>query len=170
LTKSFRVTQEEGMFLITGPGVLHQGFNSGSNVAEAVNCLNIDWISDIFHIQRCLCRDNPVNNNYLEVLNLLTEPIGSESDDSIINNERVEIKIKESLRATKFWQCQNRPTPNQQKMKQISPLIIKWKPRITNEEIETIWENYNSILKQQALFRQKSNKRKKLVTFTFDDN
>jgi len=43
-----RVIQPAGSYVITGPGVLHEGFNSGENIAEAINFAIPEWLSQPF--------------------------------------------------------------------------------------------------------------------------
>jgi hypothetical protein len=67
------------MFVLTGPGVLHEGFNAGYNVAEAVNFLVPEWISELRNLNRCTCDENNFLQNPSDMLDVYTEYISSNS-------------------------------------------------------------------------------------------
>jgi len=41
--------------MIAGPGVLHEGYNLGENLAEAVNFAIPEWLGMISNIIPCTC-------------------------------------------------------------------------------------------------------------------
>jgi len=41
--------------MIAGPGVLHEGYNSGENLAEAVNFAFPQWLRIISNVIPCTC-------------------------------------------------------------------------------------------------------------------
>jgi len=49
----YRLNQTAGTYAMTGPGVLHQGFNSGENIAQEVNFAVIDWLQILPHVHPC---------------------------------------------------------------------------------------------------------------------
>jgi len=44
----------------TGPGVLHQGFNSGENIAEAINFAIPEWLPLLPNLLPCTCNPESV--------------------------------------------------------------------------------------------------------------
>lgn len=52
---SFRVIQEPGQYMITGPAVFHQGFNQRHKIAEAVNFAIPSWKSCLVNTSSCYC-------------------------------------------------------------------------------------------------------------------
>ncbi|RZK47891.1 MAG: hypothetical protein EOO99_12015 [Pedobacter sp.] len=53
--KIFRIIQQPGDYVITGPGVYHQGFNQGFNLAYAVNIGISIWLPLLQKVKPCLC-------------------------------------------------------------------------------------------------------------------
>jgi len=57
------VKHEPGYYVITGPGVFHEGFNSGYNMAEAVNFGIQRWLKYFKNTRCCFCLDNGWKEN-----------------------------------------------------------------------------------------------------------
>ena len=70
------VIQEPGEYMIVDPGVYHQGFNLGYNVAEAVNFATSQWFSHELSAQErnqskdgCHCKGKRQINRMLADVN-----------------------------------------------------------------------------------------------------
>jgi hypothetical protein len=88
------------MFAITGANVLHQGYNSGHNLAEAVNFVAPSWLSTTYrNLRRCTCSATaPITNmhrlftRYTKALidtlkkKSLTRPINQNWNTKILRN------------------------------------------------------------------------------------
>jgi hypothetical protein len=65
----YKVVHEAGSFVVTMPNAYHSGFNTGFNVAEAVNFAAPDWLpfgTDVVEKYRCL--QKPVTMSYDSLL------------------------------------------------------------------------------------------------------
>ena len=55
-----------GEFIITKTTGYHCGFNSGFNIAEAVNFALIPWLNNLASAHPCLCIRDSVRINYMD--------------------------------------------------------------------------------------------------------
>ncbi len=77
------------MLMVVFPGVFHQGFNCGFNVAEAVNFAHVDWIPRGLASKKCVCEEGKLQvkegNLFLrhkEISEGLTKIFETKSGDS----------------------------------------------------------------------------------------
>jgi hypothetical protein len=102
---------------MTGPNVLHQGYNSGYNLAEAVNFVAPNWLHATYRdLRRCVCittapmmepyilynryitvledsiktknfMNSPCDWNYIRQITLLCSRLRKELNESFFNND-----------------------------------------------------------------------------------
>ncbi len=65
--------QKPGEFIIGFSGAYHCGFNSGINVAEAVNFGTLEWLSKLKEVKYCKCKKSSVRVDYESLLDKLLE-------------------------------------------------------------------------------------------------
>jgi len=78
--KIWRVKHEPGYYVITGPGVFHEGFNSGYNMAEAVNFGIQRWLKYFKNARCCFCLENGCKEN-MAALKISDDDDANDDDD-----------------------------------------------------------------------------------------
>lgn len=93
--KIFRAVQTKGCYMFTAPGTFHQGFNTGYNLASAVNFGTSHWLAEWKKIKNCLCMSNVWNSRSLLLAKKLEEDQAKQPMIQI--KERVEEEEKKKF-------------------------------------------------------------------------
>jgi hypothetical protein len=63
--------QRTGEFMLVLGGSYHCGFNSGLNIAEAINYATLSWLDHLPSASHCTCSSNTVKADHVELLKKL---------------------------------------------------------------------------------------------------
>lgn len=71
--KISKVQQKPGEFVVAFSKAYHCGFNTGLNIAEAVNFATYKWVENIRYLKCCYCRKSSIKATYENLISILDE-------------------------------------------------------------------------------------------------